>query len=124
RNFMTIMFPVGIGLMLYRRVRNRGHVEVQRFVKRASTLKEVRLVTFSRGQFTIVAHEPTTKTYVKLNALLTASNARLFRGEPMTMIVRDDMDEAETRTILQSPGVQFVREERGRSKGSRARGEA
>jgi predicted Ser/Thr protein kinase len=115
RSPFTIILPIGIGLMMFRRVRNRGQIEVRKFVKKASAIREVRLVTFHKGEFNVVADAPTTRTYVKLNALLTAANARLYRGEPMTMIVRDGADEAATRTLLQSPGVQFVREDRGAS---------
>jgi len=115
RDPFTLLLPIGVGLMIFRRVRNRGQIEVRKFVKKASTIREVRLVTFHKGEFNVVADKPTTRTYVKLNALLTAANARLYRGEPMTMIVRDGADETATRTLLQSPGVQFVREDRGGS---------
>ncbi len=93
---------------------------MRRFVKKASALKEVRLIAFSRGEFTVVAERPTAKTYLKLNALLTGANERLFRGDPMTMVVREDLDETEVRRLLSSPGVQFVRdaERRGARSGA------
>jgi len=119
RSWTGIIFPAAIALVLFRKVRNRGQIEVRRFVKKASMLKEVQLVTFNRGEFTVVATDPTAKTYVKLNALLALSNTKLYRGEPMTMVVRDAADEAATKTLMQSPGVQFVREERGSSASSR-----
>jgi serine/threonine protein kinase len=101
-----------IGIYLYRRFRNRGQREVKRFVRRVSALKEVRLVTFHNLQFAIITRGATAKTYLKLNALLTAANERLYHGDPMTMVVRDDLPEEEVRRLLSTPGVQFVREDR------------
>jgi hypothetical protein len=58
-----------LGAWIYRRFRNRRQREMRRFVKKASGMREVRLVSFARGQFTVVALNPTARTYVKLNAL-------------------------------------------------------
>ena len=101
-----------IGAFLFRRFRNRGQREMRRFVRRISAVKEVRLVTFHKGQFTVITEHPTAKTYLKLNALLTAANERLYHGDPMTLVVREGLEEAEIRNLLATPGVQFVREER------------
>ncbi|HZI92659.1 MAG TPA: serine/threonine-protein kinase [Patescibacteria group bacterium] len=107
----SVLFVAGIGALLYRRFRNRGQREMRRFVKKTSAMKEVRLVSFHDGQFTVVADKPTAKSYLKLNALLTTANQRLFRGEPMTMIVREDIDAGEMKKLLSSPGVQFLRDD-------------
>jgi len=101
-----------IGAFLFRRFRNRGQREMRRFVRRVSVLKDVRLVMFHKGQFTVVTENPTAKTYLKLNAFLTAANERLYHGDPMTLVVREGLEEAEIRNLLATPGVQFVREER------------
>jgi hypothetical protein len=106
-----------VGVFLFRRFRNRGQREMRRFVKKASALKEVQTILFHRGQFTVAAENPTARTYLKLNALLTAANERLYHGEPMTLVVREGLDEAESRSLLSMPGVQFVRE--GRKKAAR-----
>ncbi|HEV8335842.1 MAG TPA: serine/threonine-protein kinase [Candidatus Polarisedimenticolia bacterium] len=106
-----------VGVFLFRRFRNRGQREMRRFVKKASALKEVQTILFHRGQFTVAAENPTARTYLKLNALLTAANERLYHGEPMTLVVREGLDEAESRSLLSMPGVQFVRE--GRRKAAR-----
>ena len=108
------LYPVlpiaGVGALLYRRFRNRSHREVRKFVRKASGIEEVQLITFHQGQFTVVVTEPTAKTYLKLNGFLGTANERLFHGEPMTMVVRDDMDEREMKEALTGLGVQFVRE--------------
>ena len=109
-SFGGLVMAAGIGALMFRRFRNRGQREVRRFVKKASDVKEVRLIAFHKGEFTVAADHPTAKTYLRLNALLTSANERLFRGEPMTMVVRENLDEQEIRKILASPGVQFVRD--------------
>jgi serine/threonine protein kinase len=103
-----------VGLWIYRRFRNRRQREMRRFVKKASSMREVSLVSFSKGQFTVVAANPTARTYVKLNALLTTANQRLYTGEPMTLVVRENLPPEETTRILSSPGVQFVRDDAAR----------
>ncbi len=100
-----------VSLVVYRFLRNRGQRSIHKFSRKASSLREVRLVTFGSGQFTVVVEEPTAKTYLKLNALLTTANERLFHGEPMTMVVRDDVEAGEIKKLLTSPGVMYVRDD-------------
>ena len=104
-----LLLFVGIAVM-FRRFRNRGQREMRRFVKKAAAFKEVHLISFAKNEFTVVADRPTAKTYLKLNALLTTANERLFRGDPMTMVVRENLEETEVRRILSSPGVQYLRD--------------
>ena len=109
-NFGGLLLLLAGIAMIFRRFRNRGQREVRKFVKKAVALPEVRLISFSGNEFTVVADRPTAKTYLKLNALLATGNERLFRGEPMTMVVREHLDETGIRRILTGPGVQFVRD--------------
>ena len=106
-----LLFMLILAAFIYRRFRNRGQRETRRFVKKASSLKEVRLISFHGGQFTVVADQPTAKSYLKLNALLTAANEKLYRGDPMTLVVREDVSGDELKKILSSPGVQFLRDD-------------
>jgi predicted Ser/Thr protein kinase len=110
--FQSLAVVLLVGAFLFRRFRNRGQREMRRFVRRTSILKEVRLVIFHKGQFTVVTDNPTAKTYLKLNALLTAANERLYHGDPMTLVVREGLEEEEIRRLLATPGVQFVREDK------------
>ena len=110
-NWGGLLMVAIVGLFLWRRFRNRGQRISTKFVKKVSFVKEVRMVTLHKGQFTIVADHPTAKTYLKLNALLTAANEKLYHGDPMTLVVREDLPEEEYRKLLASPGVRFVREE-------------
>ena len=110
-NWFPVFMVGAVGFWIYRRFRNRGQREMRRFVKKASVLKEVRLVTFHQNQFTVVTEQPTARTYLKLNAFLTAANERLFQGEPMTLVVREEVGNEEVRRLLSSPGVQFLRDD-------------
>jgi len=110
-NWGGLLVVAIVGLYLWRRFRNRGQRLATKFVKKASFVKEVRMITLHKGEFTIVADHPTAKTYLKLNALLTAANDSLYHGEPMTMVVREDLPEEEMRKLLSSPGVRFLRED-------------
>jgi tRNA A-37 threonylcarbamoyl transferase component Bud32 len=110
-DFGGLLFVLVIGALLFRRFRNRGVREMRRFVKKAAVMKEVRLVSFAEGQFTVVAEAPTAKTYLRLNALLTTANQRLFHGKPMTMVVREDVGPDELRALLQRAGVQYIRDD-------------
>ena len=112
------LWPVlGVALAsaaLYRSLRNRGQRSIRKFSQKAASLREVRLIAHNKGQFTVVVDAPTAKTYLKLNALLTAANERLFHGEPMTMVVRDDAGEGEIKKLLTSPGVMYLRDDAAR----------
>ncbi len=108
---MPLILLTLAGTGMYRRFRNRGQREMMRFVKKAAAMKEVKLVTFHKGQFTVAVDAPTAKSYLKLNALLSSANQRLYSGEPMTLLVREDLGPEERRSLLSSPGVQFVRDE-------------
>jgi hypothetical protein len=106
-----LLVLMAAGAFLFRRFRNRRQREVRRFVKKAASLREVRLVTFTKSHFTIVADNPSARTYVKLNALLSSANERLYHGEPMTFSVAELVADEELTKILSSPGVQYVRED-------------
>jgi len=112
RNWLGLLAVAGIGALVFRRFRNRGHREARRFVKKASALKEVRLITLHQGQFLVVVESPTAKTYLRLNAQLAAANERLYHGDPMTLVIREGLPDDEIKKLLASPGVQFLRDER------------
>jgi hypothetical protein len=114
RNWGGLLLVAILGAFIFRRFRNRGQREARRFVKRTSALREVRLITLHKGEFTVVVENPTAKTYLKLNALLTSANERLYHGDPMTLVVKEGLAEEELRKVLSSPGVRFLREDKRR----------
>jgi predicted Ser/Thr protein kinase len=109
-SLVPVLVVAGVGLLIYRNFRNRGQRMMRKFVKKASAMREIQFITFQKGQFTVLAENPTARTYLKLNTLLAAGNERLYQGEPMTMVVRETMDDEELLRLLSAPGVQFVRE--------------
>ena len=106
-----IMFSVA-GLIAYRFIRNRRYRATRRFTNKAKRLLEVRVVAVDGLRITIVADKALARTYVRINALVDAMNARMFFGEPFKVVVRDDLTAEETRALLTSPGVLYVREDR------------
>ena len=111
RDWFGLLMVLGIGALVFRRFRNRGQREARRFVKKASTMKEVRLITLQQGQFLVAVESPTARTYLKLNALLASINEKLFHGEPMSLVIREGLPEDEIKKLLSTPGVRFLREE-------------
>jgi hypothetical protein len=111
RDWAGLLTILVIGAFLFRRFRNRPQREAKKFVKKVSMQKEVRLITLQHGQFTVVVESPTAKTYLRLNALLTSANEKLFHGDPMTLVIREGLPQEEIRKILSTPGVQFLRDE-------------
>jgi hypothetical protein len=107
-----LLTMTGLGLLVYRFFRNRRYRMTRRFTARARKLQEVRIVAVDGLRLTVVADEALARTYVRINALVDAMNARRFFGDPFTVVVRDDLASEETKALLTSPGVLYVREDR------------
>jgi hypothetical protein len=100
-----------VGLLLWRRYRNRRNRLARKFVRKASRMPEVRLVTLDGMCLTLVADHAQAKTYVRANALLDSINASMFFGEPFTLVVRDGATAEEERALLTGSGVLYVRDD-------------
>ena len=107
---MIITFAV-IGLLGYRRFRNSTLRLSRRFANKARRLAEVRIIAVDGRNITVVTDKALARTYVKLNALLDAINARLFFGEHFQLVVRDEVSAEEAKALLAGRGVLYVREE-------------
>jgi tRNA A-37 threonylcarbamoyl transferase component Bud32 len=105
-----IVFAV-LGLLVWRHFRNRTYREMRRFVKKASRLEEVRIVAWENNHLTVVADQPTPRTYLKLNGLLNSLNSGMLRGAPVTLTVHEEMSDEEFRKLLSTSAVQYLREE-------------
>lgn len=101
---------VGVGLLLWRRWRNRSRRLLASFVGRIKAMEEVRAVTLERQRVTIVVDRRLARTYLRAHTLIDAVNARLFFGEPFTVEVRDDLSAEETRALFGS-GLLYVRKD-------------
>jgi hypothetical protein len=49
--------------------------------------------------------------YGRINAQLSQCNRKLFFGQPMSVVIRDDLSPEETRQLLAGGGVQYVRDD-------------
>jgi predicted Ser/Thr protein kinase len=107
----SLIFPAVVGLLIWRRFRNRRLRLARRLVAKVSRMPEVRLVALDGMRFTLVADRAQAKTYVRANALLDSVNASMFFGDPFTLVVRDEVSPEEEKALLSSPGVLYVREE-------------
>jgi tRNA A-37 threonylcarbamoyl transferase component Bud32 len=107
----SLLFPVVVGLLIWRRFRNRRLRLARRFVAKARRMAEVRLIAVDGMRLTVVADRAQAKTYVRINALVDSLNASMFFGDHFTAVVRDELKPEETRALLSSPGVLYVRDD-------------
>jgi hypothetical protein len=110
---IPVLFMFGtFGLLLYRWIRNRRYRATKRFTSKVRRLQEVRIIAVDGLRITVVADKALARTYVRVNALVDATNAKMFFGDPFKVVVRDDLTPEETKALLTSPGVLYVREDR------------
>lgn len=102
---------VVIGLYAYRKLRHRTLRLKKRFAAKAARMPEVRLIAWPGQKATVVVDQIQAKVYLRLNGLMEDLNKKLFFGEPMSVMVRDDVTAEEFRTMLQEPGVLYVRDD-------------
>jgi serine/threonine protein kinase len=107
----TIVFLAGVGLFIYRRIRNRSYRLMKRFSTKVRKMPEVRLIVVRDAQATVVVDRAMAKTYVRINALMEKVNSKRFFGEPFSVVVRDDVADDEVRTLLTGSGVSYVRDD-------------
>ena len=106
------LFPMAVvGVLAWRRLRNRRRRLARKFVAKARRLQEVRVVALEGMRLTAVVDRAVANTYVRLNAVLDSINGSMFFGEPFTLAVRDDLAPEAVRALLAGPGVLFVRDE-------------
>jgi hypothetical protein len=107
----SLLFPAVVGLLVWRRFRNRRLRLARRFVAKARRMAEVRLIAVDGMRLTVVADRAQAKTYVRVNALVDSLNESMFFGDHFTAVVRDELKPEETRALLSSPGVLYVRDD-------------
>jgi tRNA A-37 threonylcarbamoyl transferase component Bud32 len=110
---IPVLFMFGtFGLLFYRWIRNRRYRATKRFTSKVRRLQEVRIIAVDGLRITVVADKALARTYVRVNALVDATNAKMFFGDPFKVVVRDDLTPEETKALLTGPGVLYVREDR------------
>jgi serine/threonine protein kinase len=106
-----LLLTVGGGLLVYRRFRNRRYRQMKRFSSRVSKLPEVRLIVYAGNRATVVADRAVAKTFVRVSAAIDAINARMFFGEPLVAVVRDNVAPDEFRALLEGPRILYLRDD-------------
>ena len=105
-----LVFLVIVGLLAWRRIRNRRLRLARRFTTKVKKMAEVRLVALDGMRFTIVADNAQARTYVRANAALDAVNGSMFFGDPFSLVVREDVGPEDERALLSASGILYVRE--------------
>jgi predicted Ser/Thr protein kinase len=105
-----LVSTVIVGLLIWRRIRNRRLRLARRFTTKVKKMAEVRLVALDGMRFTVVADQAQARTYVRANAALDAINGSMFFGDPFTLVVRDDVGTEDEKALLSASGILYVRE--------------
>ena len=100
-----------LSLLVYRRIRNRSEQVQEMFVRRVSKIPEVRLISCQDERISVVVDGPTAQLYERINAHLRTCNRKRYFGPAMSLSVLHELSSEQTRTLLVSPGVQFVRDD-------------
>lgn len=100
-----------IAFLVYRRIKTRPGRRLNRFIAKVKKMPDVRIVTRNDRQVTVVVDKAVARTYVRINAMLDKINEKMLFGEPFSVTVRDDLSAPDTRSLLQGPGVRYVRED-------------
>jgi serine/threonine protein kinase len=107
----TLMVLLLIGLPVYRHIRNRKTRMIGKIVAKISKLEPVKAIIVRGSLITIIAEEAKASLYIRANSLMDAANKKLFYGEPLELVIKDDLDEVGLQSILREPGVRYVRED-------------
>jgi predicted Ser/Thr protein kinase len=99
-----------IGLIIWRRFRNRRIRLARRVAKKMNKMEEIRLIALDGMRFTVLADQARARTYVRANAIVDSVNSSMFFGDPFSVVVRDDAAPEEVKALLTGPGLLYVRE--------------
>jgi predicted Ser/Thr protein kinase len=107
----TLVFFGIVGLFVWRRHRNRRIRLARRIVSKLRRMEEIRLVALDGMRLTVLADQARARTYVRANAIVDGINAKMFFGDPFSVVVRDDLPPEEEQALLSGPGILYVRDE-------------
>jgi hypothetical protein len=109
RHLGLVVMGLVVGLMVWRRMRNRTARLARRFVARARKLQGVEVITLEGTTLTVAVARPTAVTYVRLHAAVDTLNASTYFGDRLLLVVREDPSPDERRAQLSSGRVLYVR---------------
>jgi tRNA A-37 threonylcarbamoyl transferase component Bud32 len=106
-----LIFFGAMGLLIYRRIRNRRHSLVSKVAAKLRKRAEVRLIALHQDSLTVVVDEAHPDLYPLISGMVEGINRKLYFGEPFTSRVREDVQPSELGQMLQQPGVLYVRQD-------------
>ena len=97
------------GLFVYRYFKNHPHRLLESVVRKVSRIPEVRLITVTDRNITVVVDRPVPQLYGRINGYVSSCNRKLFFGEPLSVTIRHDLRNDEFERMLNDSGVHYVR---------------
>jgi len=107
----NLIGPAVIFFFVYRALKNRQQGKLKSFVKKVSTLPEVRAIIIKGESVTVAIDKSPAKTYIRITSLIDEINEKRFLTKPVTAVIKDDLSDAEFRNLLKTGGVTYAREE-------------
>jgi len=109
---MVQLVPLAVAvLLLYRKIRDQPRKLSELFARKVAQIPEVRLIVCGEGKITVGVDRAVGQLYGRINEQLNQCNQKLFFGQPMSVVIRDDLSPEETRQMLAGAGVQYVRDD-------------
>jgi tRNA A-37 threonylcarbamoyl transferase component Bud32 len=118
-SFSGVFLFAILGLIVYRRVRNRSLRLGKQFTARVRRLPEARVVVLRGREVTVLVDHAVARTYVRINAWMDRINRKMFFGEPFGVSVRDDFTPEQEKELLNGPGVLYLRDDSEPRKGKK-----
>ena len=100
-----------ISLLIYRRIRDQPRRMLDLFVRKVARIPEVRFLVCVDRKVTVGVDRAVGQLYGRINNQLNYCNGKLFFGQPFTVAIRHDLSADEIRQLLESAGVQYVRDD-------------
>jgi len=104
---------VVMGLLAFRRVRNRPHRLRETFVRKVSRIPEVRAIVIRGPEIIVVVDRPASQLYGRISRHVDAWNRSLFLGRQVAAAIHHDLESVEFQRLLKAPGVQYLRDDAG-----------
>jgi serine/threonine protein kinase len=100
-----------LGLLVYRRIKNRKKRMLKRFVAQASKIESVKAVRIHEDSITVILDKAKASHYIRINSMVDAINKKLFIGKHVEASVQDDLSEEEFQRLLRESGIQYARDD-------------
>jgi hypothetical protein len=107
----TLIVLVLLGIPVYRFIRNRQVRMIRKLVSKLSKVEEVQAILVRNNLVTVIVEKAKANLFIRVNSLLEMANKKLLYGDPIEIVVRDDVEDVELRQLLREPGVRYVDED-------------